>query len=240
MTNTNRRFVLPVVGLKGILVAFSFAGLVATNVASLVSVGFHDVLYTGLRKVLAIGGDAIASRFMQHSPTTRLNKAHAATGELQAKNHALTKELNGINAKHGNAAKSLGKSVKQRLARGVVRNVSALPAEAVPFIGIGVAISVTALDIYDACETMKEMNSLLLLLGQGEEQSDFCGIKLPTTTEVLTKLNTDWKKSVEQIAREAAAIPSNIPKPEVRLPTTQETATSICPVVVLPYLCGNR
>jgi len=103
-----------------------------------------------------------------------------------------------------------------------------------------VAISVTALDIYDACESMKEMNSLLPLLGQGEEQSDFCGFRLPTTKEVLAKMNTDWKKSMEQIAREAASTPSSIPKPEVRLPTTKETAASVCPVVVLPYLCSSN
>ena len=246
--------VLKIGGLKGILVAFSLVGLVATNVATLVSDSFHDVMYTGLRKVLTIGGDVLVSRLMQHSPTTRLSKAQSVAGELQAKNHALTKdlksisaihnkELDSIHAKHGIAAseaKKVGKSVKQRLARGVARNVTALPAEAIPYIGIGVAISVTALDIYDACETMKEMNSLLLLLGQGEEQSDFCGVKLPSTTEVLAKMNTDWKKSMEQIAKEAASIPSSIPKPEVRLPTTTETAATVCPVVVLPYLCSNK
>lgn len=240
MTDTNKSFVLKAVGLKGLLVAFSFAGLVTTNVATLVSDSFHDTMYTALRNILAIGGDVLASRFTQHSPTIRLSKAKAAASELQAKNITLAKELNTIHAKHGAAAKTLGKSIKHRLTRGVARNVGALPAEGVPFIGLGVAISVTALDIYDACETMKEMNSLLLLLDQGVEQSDFCGLKLPTTTEVLAKMNTDWKKSMEQIAKEAASIPSSIPKPEVRLPTTTETAATICPVVILPYLCSNK
>ena len=88
--------VLKIGGLKGILVAFSLVGLVVTNVATLVSDSFHDVMYTGLRKVLAIGGDVMASRLMQHSPTTRLSKVQAAAGELQTKNTALSKELNGI------------------------------------------------------------------------------------------------------------------------------------------------
>ena len=55
--------------------------------------------------------------------------------------------------------------------------MAALPAEAVPYLGVGVTLAVTSLDIYDACTTMKEINGLLVMrkrpgmppLIQGEE-----------------------------------------------------------------------
>ena len=128
-------------------------------------------------------------------------------------------------------AKEMAANVSTRLATAVSRNVAAIPAEAVPYIGIGVNLSVTALDVYDACQTMREINELMKLLKQGVANADFCGVKLPTVPDVLDGMRTKWQTSANSIAAEAKLVRNNIPVPEVRLPTANDAKLVICPLV---------
>lgn len=147
-------------------------------------------------------------------------KTHAELGDIKLKRMA--------EAKH---AKAMATSVRTRLAKGVVRNNAAIPAEAIPYIGIGVTLSVTALDVYDACQTMREINELMKLLGLGEESADFCGMKSPTVPQVLARVQAEWKSSAELVAKEARGLSANVPVPDVRLPTASEARAVICPLV---------
>jgi hypothetical protein len=92
-------------------------------------------------------------------------------------------------------------------------------------------VSVAALDLYDACQTMKEINELMKLLDQGEEKADFCGMKTPTVPQVLAKMQTEWNASAERVAREAKGLAAGMPVPEVRLPSAAEAKSVICPLV---------
>lgn len=159
-----------------------------------------------------------------------------AVAEAEMHRTAHTKvsaELNDQVRKRGTDAKSakaMATSVQTRLASGVARNMAAIPAEAVPYIGIGVNLSVTALDVYDACQTMREINELMKLLGQGVENADFCGMKVPTVSEVLAGMQTQWRASADWVAREAQKTRS-VPVPEVRLPTASDTKAVVCPLI---------
>ena len=106
-----------------------------------------------------------------------------------------------------------------------------------PYFGIGIIIASTTLDIYDACQTMKDMNSLLVLLGQGEENPELCGQKVPTVDEVIANAKTDWKKSAKAVNDEAQKL--QIKVSEIKPPTQKEVAMASCPIVKLPYLCNN-
>ena len=107
--------------------------------------------------------------------------------------------------------------------------MAALPAEAVPYLGVGVTLAVTSLDIYDACTTMKEINGLLVMLGQGQENADFCGTKVPTLEEVLKSAKTGWKTSVDTVLKEARAAPGAVQKalPEPQLPSRSEIVATV-------------
>lgn len=139
-------------------------------------------------------------------------------------------------AKH---AKAVAQSVKARLSRNVVRNQAALPATAVPYVGIGVAVSVTAMDVYDACQTMKDFNTLLVRLGEGEPEPEFCGAKVPTVQEVMAGVQSQWRESLQRVAAEAKALPTTVRAwvPDVRAPSANDIASSVCPVVRLASLC---
>jgi hypothetical protein len=242
--------------LRTFLVSLSLAGLLASNVASLVSATAHDFMHNILWRVLSIGGQAVADRALANSPRGKLDKAvKVKTEELSAKNKSLannyelqSKELEATRAKSQKLAQQLdmnGKQAKEtvafvhkRLAKGVSRNVVALPSEAIPYVGIGVALAVTSLDIYDACQTMKDFNALLRMMGQGEEHPDLCGQKVPTVDQVLDAAKTEWRASVQRVADESKAL--KVYAPEVRLPTRDEVAKVSCTAVSVPYLCAEK
>lgn len=181
--------------------------------------------------------DAEARRVKAVAESEVHKAAHAkAMAEAEAHKTAHAKvsaELDDQIRKRGTdakRAKEMATSVRARLATGVSRNVAAIPAEAVPYIGIGVNLSVTALDVYDACQTMRELNELMKLLGQGVENAEFCGVKVPTVSEVLAGMQTQWRASADWVAREAQKTRS-IPVPEVRLPTASDAKAVVCPLI---------
>ena len=101
-------------------------------------------------------------------------------------------------------------------------------------------LAVTSLDIYDACTTMKEINGLLVMLGQGEENTDFCGVKVPTLAEVLKSAKTGWKTSVDTVLTEAREAPGAMLKalPQPQLPSRSEIIPTVCPLITMPRMCS--
>lgn len=248
-------FLKKLLEIKSLLVTVTIVGLLATNIASLVSSSAHDFFHSIIWRMLAIGGAAFADNAMSKSPKKIVDKkVKAQTADLDTKNRQLladnsakSKQLDEL---HGNNKKLLSKlddnakfvkqtaaTVHKRLAKGVARNVAAIPAESVPYFGISLIIASVSLDIYDACQTMKDMNSLLVLLGQGEENPELCGQKVPTVDEVIANTKTDWKKSARAVNDEAQKL--QIKVSEIKPPTQKEVAMASCPIVKLPYLCNN-
>lgn len=269
--------------IKSLLVTFTIVGLLATNIASLVSSSAHDFFHSMIWRMLAIGGAAFADNAMSKSPKKIVDqKVKAQTTDLESKNKQLIAdnsnksrqiedfktqtadldsknkqlladnsnqvkeldELSGNNKKltkqlsdNGDAVKKTAGAVHKRLAKGVARNVAAIPGESVPYFGIGIIIASTTLDIYDACQTMKDINSLLVLLRQGEENPELCGQKVPTVDEVIANAKSDWKKSAKAVNDEAQKLQINVS--EIKPPTQKEVAMASCPIVKLPYRCNN-
>ena len=243
--NLWRRFV----AFKTLLVTFSLVGLLASNVASLVSASAHDWMHNALWRVLSIGGSAVADRALANSSKSKLeDTVHKRTADLDAKNRLQAKELEDVHDKNrklaqqldvnGKQAKATVAAVHQRLAKGVSRNVAALPSESIPYLGLGVTLAVTSLDIYDACQTMKDFNDLLRKMGQGEERPDLCGQRVPTVDQVLASIKTEWRSSVQRVTDDAKAF--NVAVPDVRLPTRDEMAKASCAAVAVPYLCPEK
>lgn len=240
-----RRFV----AFKTLLVSLSLVGLLASNVASLVSAGAHDWMHNALWRVLSIGGQSVADRVLANSPKAKLDQTvKTKTADLDAKNRLQAKELEEVHVKNrklaqqldvnGKQAKATVAAVHQRLAKGVSRNVAALPSESIPYLGLGVTLAVTSLDIYDACQTMKDFNDLLRMMGQGEEKPDLCGQKVPTVDQVLASTKAQWRSSVQRVTDDAKAF--KVAVPDVRLPTRDEMTKASCAAVAVPYLCPEK
>ena len=237
------------VAFKTLLVSFSLVCLLASNVATLVSASAHDWMHNALWRVLSMGGQAVADRVMANSSKVKLDQTvKAKTADLDAKNSLQAKELEDVHVKNrkleqqldvnGQQAKATVAAVHKRLAKGVSRSLAALPSESIPYLGLGVTLAVTSLDIYDACQTVKDFNDLLRLMGQGEEKPDLCGQKVPTVDQVLASTKTQWRSSVQRGTGDAKAF--KVAVPDVRLPSRVEMAKASCAAVAVPYLCPEK
>ncbi len=200
------------IALKSLLVSISIAGLIATNVASIVNATVHDYLHKALWSVIAIGGEVLAQKAMNNSYKAKTEqKIKAQTAKLEAENKQLNSNIENKNKQiadletkkktltktfddNGKFAKKTAIKLRNRLAAGVARNLANLPSKAAPYIGVTFIVASTTLDVYDACQTMKDFNELLVLLGQGEEKPDICGQKVPSADEVKASVKKVFEK----------------------------------------------
>lgn len=239
---------------KTILVSFTLVGLLASNVASLVSVSAHDWMHNALWRVLSIGRQTVADLAMANSPKVKW------AADLETKNRELAKELDATRTKshnmdlqlkttqirsqkleqqlvdNGKMATSIVQKVNARLLIGLKRGVAALPVEAVPYIGVVASVSVMTLDAYDACQTSQDFNTLLSMQGLPLQPISNCNFVIPTVDKVLADVKTEWRKSYERVRDEAKQL--KVPVPEIRTPTSEDVAKVSCPIVKLPGLCN--
>lgn len=90
------------------------------------------------------------------------------------------------------AVRSTSERIARRTATGASRNLAATFREAIPTIGIGVIVGATALELKDACDTMKELHELDVALDPSKandaEVTEVCGLKVPTAVEIWEKV----------------------------------------------------
>ncbi len=238
----NHSFWASFLKIKSVLVVLSLVGLLATNVMTLANAATHDFLHSLLWRALSIGGEVFADQALRKSTKFQLeDKVKSKTRELHAQNLELKEKQKKLvqqidaNAK---ATKATASKVYGRLKAGVTRNIAALPSEVVPYLGVSVALGVVALDVYDACQTMNDVNGLLRRMGQGEENADLCGFKLPSKDQVIASVKTEWRNSMQSVTDEAKK--AGVAMTEVRMPTRQDIGKVICPVSSIPMLCSEN
>jgi hypothetical protein len=102
---------------------------------------------------------------------------------------------------------SLYKGLASRTKRVAAKSIAAIPAESIPFIGVGVLIADTGYELYAACEPVRDLDQLYSGLGMVDEVRDdamhsVCDPQLPAAGEVwggVVEKSGEW---LEQ-AREA-------------------------------------
>jgi hypothetical protein len=121
------------------------------------------------------------------SLSRRLAIAEAEAAALKNERHRIADQT-----------KSMTRQLKARTVKTASRNVSSAVAEAVPYIGIPVMLAVTAADLYDACQTMKEIDALHRSIGLDiEETKDVCGMTVPSLKHVFGHVKKRCEKSKE-------------------------------------------
>ena len=95
--------------------------------------------------------------------------------------------------------------------RNATRNSSSVLAESIPYLGVAVVLGVTALDLHDACQTLKDMNELNAAFEQAQEDpSKVCGLKVPNGAEVVAKIKAGpkaiYKTAVAALRKDGVAV----------------------------------
>jgi hypothetical protein len=95
-------------------------------------------------------------------------------------------------------ASGMTRRLKVRTVKAATRNASGVFVEAVPYAGIPLMLAVTAADLYDACETMKEINALHASIGLEATDTDkVCGLSVPSFKQLSSKIKRHCGKSEE-------------------------------------------
>ena len=147
--------------------------LLVTNVLTLTNSKVHDALYSML-SALKI------PQFTLNSPTSEKLKLKK---QIASHKKAITQ------------TKRFTKKLSKRITRNAKINIASMPFESIPLIGIATIVSVTAMDINDACETMKDLDELSILIddeGVTTNRKKVCGTKVPTKQELITTLEQHY------------------------------------------------
>ena len=84
--------------------------------------------------------------------------------------------------------------VSKRVARGAVRNVGAVAGESLPYVGAAVVLGVTAVELKEACDTMRDMRALEAAVAPEEDDGSeaaagmVCGLGVPTGDEIKARI----------------------------------------------------
>lgn len=244
---------------KSYAVLLAIVGGFTLNVATLVSSAVHDALYAGLTALLGSASQDLADTLLARSTVNVTRQAFIKqTKDLRAerdllvlRNRRLESEVQDLTVKHRNAVAKIEKtahstkiaatSVKKRLTRVVTRNLAAVPAESVPYLGIASTIAVTSLDLFDACETLKDINRLLKDSDLPEESTEICGQKVPSKDEVLSSIKSSWRSSVAVISQQTSEHSSRegVVRPETDLPPLPRLKQFACKFISIPGFCAD-
>ncbi len=130
--------------LRRLLLTCTILGLLATNVLTLTSAGFNAAL-SGFMST-ALGVTTVSEAFQSN-----IAKEQAA---------AKTRKV---------VARKFGTRLASRTKRVAAASVAAIPAEAIPFLDVGVLVAGTAYELYEACESMKDLDELYAWPGMEDE-----------------------------------------------------------------------
>jgi hypothetical protein len=180
-----------------ILIALA-ALLVVTNVLTLVDYGFHAKAYqlvetvaraTGLGTSLEGSPAEVNRRALEiaarQSAEEAIRRQRVATMALVASllvlvdaTHALLQQHNAVKLAYGSLAatsRAVARRVAVRTAGSATRSVTTLAGKALPYVGAASVLALTAYDLADACQTLKDANELEVATGasKGGEEEKF-------------------------------------------------------------------
>ena len=79
--------------------------------------------------------------------------------------------------------------IGKRSLRSAKRNIATMPGASIPWIGPAVIVSITSLELYDLCETIKDMNKLRKIFNPStitsDEELTVCSMEVPSKEDTI-------------------------------------------------------
>ena len=126
---------------KRLLIVTSMLGLMASNILTLVNDDIHTMGFNALKAMLTpVVADTTLSRLLSNSPTQK------------------NFELKRVSKMRADIAKKISTRITRRAVANAFKNVSSFAAEIIPLLGTAIIVGLTASDIYDDCQTIKDLN----------------------------------------------------------------------------------
>jgi hypothetical protein len=147
---------------KRLLIVTSMLGLMTSNILTLINDDIHTMGFNALKAILTpVVADTTLSRLLSNSPTQKQF------------------ELKRVSMMRTNIAKKVSTRITRRAVANAVKNASSFVAEIVPVGGIAIIVGLTASDIYDDCQTIKDLNELNVTFEhEKEDETSVCGMNM--------------------------------------------------------------
>jgi biopolymer transport protein ExbB/TolQ len=145
--------------------------LLVTNVLAIANNAFHEKLYS----------------LLSHFPYQKLlsNSTLNKRKLIEAENRNLKKEKQQLISKrveHQRLVRNYANKITSRISRNAIKNASSIMPQLLPGLGDALTISITALDVIDACNNIREINELQSIFEVEpieNHENEVCGLKIP-------------------------------------------------------------
>ncbi|MEP0201305.1 MAG: hypothetical protein ABJ084_10960 [Halioglobus sp.] len=123
----------------------------------------------------------------------------ALQSRISSQNATIKKQQSEV-AQRKAATRRFGNRLASRTKRVAAKSIAAIPAESIPFIGVAVLIADTGYELYAACETLNELDTLYAELGVTQATPEdtltsVCHPELPDAQQVwdgVTQSSSNW------------------------------------------------
>jgi len=176
---------MPII-MKRVLLSLSLVTLIGTNVLTLTNTAFNSAVSGFMATALGVQtvSDALRHRLDNRNKTIKKNRAAMI--------------------KRKAAARRFGTRLTSRTKRVAVESIAALPGEAVPYLGISLLIAGTTYELYEACNSIKDLDQMYAEMGMKSEIPDdvlrtVCDPPLPdgdAIWEEVRQKSSEWMGSI--------------------------------------------
>ena len=169
----------------------------ALNIATLTVSSVFNLMSSAIEFIAAkTVGEAVTIR-TKHKAEVRNLKTQISDFEIKQR-------------KASAAVRNTTRRVSHRYAKATARSTSSIAAESIPYLGIGVIVGVTALELHDACETMKDLHALDVAFNPGaaNDANEICGQAVPTKGEIVQSLKESPSKAWNAAKESLPDLPS--------------------------------
>lgn len=92
------------------------------------------------------------------------------------------------------AGRRLSSNLARRISGSVSRHVSVMAGTSIPYIGVGVLVAMTALDVKDGCESLRDLNEMNRAMSlEREDESHVCAMQVPAKEQVIAQVINNWR-----------------------------------------------
>ena len=156
---------------KRLIITVSFLALIATNVLTLTNAAFNAAISGLMGTALGIQTVSDVLRNKVDAKNKTIKKHTAATVKRKA------------------ATKRFGTRLASRTKRVAATSIAAIPAESIPFLGVSVLIAGTSYELYEACQSIKDLDQMYLDMEMADETPDdvlrsVCNPSLPDAGKI--------------------------------------------------------
>lgn len=159
-------------------------GLGTLNVLTLINEQVHMGSAKFFKTILnPFLSDMAISHLMSRSPSEKyaaLDKSNKILASKHVELKSKYVELKKVSDARSQVVKRITTRVARRAVVNAGKNAASYVAELIPFASIVAITTLTASDIYDDCQTLKDLNELSVVFQhEKSDQSKLCGVNIP-------------------------------------------------------------